>query len=187
MHKSNAVWLPLALPLLLVGCASDKNEAVDTPAINKTATQAETKTMPVTEDSRTKTEVDLEIKNDQIDQVEAINETIEENQLPVSSDTQSTDLSGTYAYDVTYATPAGNTDMTVTFALKNNVITDVNLAGNPQHQTSLQYETLLEAELGTLIIGKELSQVPAIAAKTAGSSLTPAGFNQALAQLQAES
>lgn len=181
MPKSKSVWLPLALPLLLVGCASNKKEVVEMPTTNTTSTQAATTTK-----SKIKEEVDLAIKDDQVDQVEAINETIEENELPVSSDTQSANLSGTYAYDVTYATPAGNTDMTVTFALKNKVVTDVTLAGNPQHQTSLQYQTLLEAKLDTLIIGKDLMNVTALAAKTAGSSLTPTAFNKALAQLQAE-
>jgi len=207
MHNSKSIWLPLALPLLLVGCG-DKNEAVERPTATTETTQTtktvvetketETATEPAAEASEMMEEFDLEIKEDQVDQVKAINDTIEVNQLPVSatpeaaseviaeSDTSAEFVSGNYRYDITYATPKGNTDMSVTFALENNVITDVNLEGNPQHQTSVQYQTLLQDELGNLIIGKDRNEVERLESKVAGSSLTPTGFNEALAQLQAE-
>jgi hypothetical protein len=212
-HKS--VWLPLALPLLLVGCG-DNTEVVIEPVSSSAVNIAETEN---------DAGLEISITEDQVEQVDTINNTLAQIEAlppvltiddsaeattsitnaaeltepeiaapvepmvePVSvpAEPAETGLNGNYEYEVTYFTPGGATEMTVSFLMENSVITDVSMAGNPQHSTSIQYQRKLQTGLDTLIVGKELTAVDAVPSKTSGSSLTPKAFNDALAQLQAE-
>jgi len=113
-------------------------------------------------------------------------ETEEEAPAPPAPTEEQTTLNGSFAYPITYATPKGNTEVRITFGVKNGVIEGITLVGNAKHGTSIQYQKRIEAELGNLVVGKEAVSVQALPSKVSGSSLTPTAFNGALAKLQAE-
>lgn len=207
MLKSKSVWLPLALPLLLIGCGDNYGNITSESAVPSPRSQSvETNEAPQTASAQEESEPDiqLEIREDQVEQVDTINDTLDnfpvleidalesetnvegQTNAAVSEAQANSTLNGEYSYEVSYATPPGTTELTVTFALTNNTINQVRLVGNPQHSTSLQYQKKIEDELGNLIVGKELSNVEPLPSRSAGSSLTPTAFNEALAQLQAE-
>jgi len=216
MFQTKVLPLVLALPLLLVGCGAEPMTTNNVP------TDAEPQPLEATQ------QIELDISNDPVEQVDALNETIEQLEdaeeemmdddvaleiepetpaepvvqveaaleaeavavetppvLDTEAETNAT-LNGNYSYEVSYATPPGVTPLTANFTLENDMITAVSLAGNPQHQTSIQYQKLIQDELNTLIVGQDYEMVAALPNKVAGSSLTPGGFNKALEQLQAE-
>jgi PBP1b-binding outer membrane lipoprotein LpoB len=103
-------------------------------------------------------------------------------EVPVADPVGTLEVRQTVSTEVTYATPKGNTELKVELVLEDNKIVAVDLAGNPKHRTSLEYQSLFEAELGSLVLGKAIAEVT-IPSKVNGSSLTPGGFRKALERL----
>jgi len=190
MNKFKDLSLVFALPLLLIGCGTD--EKVESP-------QTLTQTVSSSETEVASPEFNIDVLEDPIEQVDTINDSIDTleraegaNLDSVSMGTETTtetpataNLNGLYAYNVNYQTPKGETPLVVSFTLNNDIITEVSLNGKGE-QTSNQYQKLIEAELGELIVGKDYATVSALPSKLSGSSLTPTAFNRALAELQAE-
>ena len=180
------------LPVLLVGCVADTQEEevpLEVVLSEDPVQQIDNIAQTVGEELEELEEL-LEVDEDEDDSDTEFAELVDEGAEEVAPTStlleEARGLDGAFTYDVSYLTPKGATEMTAAFTVTDNVISDVTLTGNPQHKTSLQYQQTLQAELGSLVIGKDLSSVSALPAKVSGSSLTPGGFNQALAQLQAE-
>ena len=91
---------------------------------------------------------------------------------------------GTYSATGSYMSPAGNEQIGVTIALKNDVITSAtvtNMAGDGRSQ---RYQNMFISGYQQYVNGKNISSV--YLTKISGSSLTPSGFNDALAQIESQ-
>lgn len=96
----------------------------------------------------------------------------------------STYKDGTYSADGSYNSPGGPDSISVTLTLKNDVVTDVSVAPNPGDRTSARYQDMFVSGYKQYVIGKDITSLNL--GKVSGSSLTPIGFNNALAQIKAQ-
>ncbi len=90
---------------------------------------------------------------------------------------------GTYRAEGTYANPGGQSSITVSLTLKDDVVTDLSLKPGATG-TSLQYQNKFIGGAPDRVIGKSLNDVKV--SKVSGSSLTSDGFNQALEEIKAD-
>jgi len=97
-----------------------------------------------------------------------------------SSENQSSQYTdGVYTATGTYASPASsNETISVTLTIDNDLVTAVETSGDPQSPTSENYQTLFKEGISGEVVGKNLGEISPD--RVNGSSLTPAGFNQAI-------
>ncbi len=91
---------------------------------------------------------------------------------------------GVYSADGKYASPGGDEVIGITLTLKDDLIMD---ATATMHVTNPKTEFFQERFSGSfkeLIVGKKISEVELTV--VSGSSLTPIGFKDALAQIEAQ-
>ncbi len=91
---------------------------------------------------------------------------------------------GTYTADGSYNTPTSTEVISVTLTIKNDVITDSSITNNPQARESQQYQSKFISGYKSLVVGKKISEVNL--GRVSGSSLTPIGFNTALAKIKSQ-
>jgi uncharacterized protein with FMN-binding domain len=91
---------------------------------------------------------------------------------------------GTYSASGSYQTPESTETITVSITLKNDVVTDVQVSGEPQRPESQQYQSQFVGGISDVVVGKDIDQLSV--SRVAGSSLTSNGFNEALQQIKAE-
>lgn len=91
---------------------------------------------------------------------------------------------GTYTATGSYTSPAGPETVTITLTVKGDVITDATGVSNTTHPTSKNFQGMFVSNFAPMVIGKDLSSVSLT--KVSGSSLTPKGFNDAVADIRAE-
>ena len=72
--------------------------------------------------------------------------------------------------------------MTVT--LEDDVITDVEVTGNPTKRESEQYQSKFIGGISAEVVGKNIDEISV--SRVAGSSLTSGGFNEAIQAIKAE-
>lgn len=89
---------------------------------------------------------------------------------------------GTFTKTAPYQTPGGTETVTVTVALRSGTITSVKVVGSEHTANAKHYVEAFAGGVGAQVVGKKIAglQVGAIA----GSSLTPNGFNTAVAQIE---
>jgi len=80
--------------------------------------------------------------------------------------------------------PGGNDQVAVTLTLANDVIVDVTATPSAQDRTSQRYQSRFVSGYKQYVLGKNISDVNLTS--VSGSSLTPIGFNNALAQIKAQ-
>lgn len=94
MHNKKAIWLPLALPLLLVGCGTETPASTPSVTVTPTTTSS-TSTLDEAandmvvnkdeeesfEDKDEDEELNIEIHDDQVEQVNTLNDIIELNDI----------------------------------------------------------------------------------------------------------
>jgi uncharacterized protein with FMN-binding domain len=73
--------------------------------------------------------------------------------------------------------------ITVQLTLDNDVITKVRVTPHATDETSLDYQQRFADAVPAIVVGKDIDQVANLG-RTAGSSGTPQGFNDALAQIK---
>lgn len=91
---------------------------------------------------------------------------------------------GTYTATGTYMSPGGEDKIAITLTIKNDIVTDtsaVEMAGDPR---SKQYEGMFISGYKQYVVGKNIASLSLT--KVSGSSLTPKGFNDALAKIKAQ-
>lgn len=90
---------------------------------------------------------------------------------------------GTFTKTAPYQTPGGTETVTVTVALRAGTISSVKVVGSEHTANAKHYVEAFAGGVGAQVVGKKIAglQVGAIA----GSSLTPNGFNTAVAQIEA--
>lgn len=91
---------------------------------------------------------------------------------------------GTYTAEGSYPTPESVETIDVTLTLEDNVITAVEVTGDPQRPESQQYQSRFIGGISDEVVGKRIDEISV--SRVAGSSLTSGGFNQALEAIKAE-
>lgn len=91
---------------------------------------------------------------------------------------------GTYTAEGTYQTPESVETISVTVTLQNDVITDVQVTGNPQARESQDYQSQFIGGIADVVVGKDIDQISV--SRVAGSSLTSGGFNDAIETIKSE-
>jgi uncharacterized protein with FMN-binding domain len=91
---------------------------------------------------------------------------------------------GTYTAEGTYQTPESVETISVTVTLEDDVITDVQVSGNPQARESQDYQSQFIGGIADAVVGKDIDQISV--SRVAGSSLTSGGFNDAIRTIKSE-
>ncbi|WP_442576282.1 FMN-binding protein [Microbacterium sp. F51-2R] len=96
----------------------------------------------------------------------------------------STYVDGTYTAEGSYATPESVEQISVTVTLNNDVVTDVEVSGNPTKRESQEYQAKFIGGIADVVVGQDIDALSV--SRVAGSSLTSGGFTQAIEQIKAE-
>ncbi len=91
---------------------------------------------------------------------------------------------GTYTAVGDYTNPAGAEKIDVTLTIKDDVIVDANVVSTTTHPTSKLMQAKFISGYKPLVIGKKIDDV--VLTKVSGSSLTPVGFNNAVAKIKVQ-
>lgn len=89
---------------------------------------------------------------------------------------------GTYSATGSYMSPGGPDQIAVTLTLANDIITDISVTPEPGDNHSAMYQNKFASGYKQYVIGKNIADVNL--SVVSGSSLTPQGFNDALAQIK---
>lgn len=89
---------------------------------------------------------------------------------------------GTYTVTASYRTPERNEDLTVTLTLKNGVVVDSKVTAQAKDPSSKLYQSEFIQNYKQFVTGKNIDTLSLT--RVAGSSLTPNGFNAAVAQIK---
>ena len=114
----------------------------------------------------------------------------EEPTTPDTGSSSSTDTGtgsyadGTYTADGSYATPESVETITVTVTLEGDVITDVEVTGDPQKSESEEYQGRFIGGIADVVVGQDIDDIQV--SRVAGSSLTSNGFNEAIETIKSE-
>lgn len=126
------------------------------------------------------------LSNNTVDEMDAnmngtSNETSDDN---TSSEVASAYKDGTYTAVGDYVSPGGPEQVEVTLTIKDGVVTDSVFKHLAERPISLQMQENFAAGYKEYVIGKKLDEVEV--GKVSGSSLTPKGFNDAVAKIKVE-
>jgi uncharacterized protein with FMN-binding domain len=91
---------------------------------------------------------------------------------------------GTYTAEGSYSTPESVESVTVTVTLADDVITAVEVTGDPQKAESKEYQSKFIGGISDAVVGKSIDEISV--SRVAGSSLTSGGFNQAIDEIKSE-
>jgi uncharacterized protein with FMN-binding domain len=91
---------------------------------------------------------------------------------------------GTYTAEGSYATPESVETIEVTVTLEGDVVTAVEVTGDPQAAESQRYQSEFIGGISDEVVGRSLDDISV--SRVAGSSLTSGGFNDALETIKTE-
>lgn len=91
---------------------------------------------------------------------------------------------GTYTAEGSYATPESVESISVTVTLQDDIVTSVEVTGDPQRPESEQYQGQFIGGISDAVVGQDIDDLAV--SRVAGSSLTSAGFNQAIEAIKSE-
>ena len=91
---------------------------------------------------------------------------------------------GTYTAEGSYSTPESVESISVTVTLADDVITAVEVTGDPQKAESKEYQSKFIGGISDAVVGKSIDEISV--SRVAGSSLTSGGFNQAVEKIEAD-
>ena len=97
---------------------------------------------------------------------------------------KSTYKDGTYTALGNYSSPGGSESIHVTLTLKNEVVTGVTVVSNAVRPESREYQQKFISGINSQVVGKKINALSVHA--VSGSSLTPMGFNDAVAKIEAQ-
>ncbi|MFI8631593.1 hypothetical protein ACIGEP_03220 [Microbacterium sp. NPDC077663] len=101
-----------------------------------------------------------------------------------SGSSSGTYTDGTYTAEGSYQTPETVETISVTLTLESNVVTAVEVTGDPQARESEQYQSEFIGGIQDEVVGKNLDDLSVD--RVGGSSLTSGGFNAAVAEIRTE-
>lgn len=91
---------------------------------------------------------------------------------------------GTYSVDGDYTSPGGAEKINVTLVLKDDVIVDATVKALATLPASVNWQGKFISGVKAEVVGKKLSEVTLT--KVSGSSLTPKGWNDAVAKIMVQ-
>jgi len=109
-----------------------------------------------------------------------------ESAAPDSSDaaTAGSYTDGTYTESADYTSPGGTETVEVTVTLADGIITEVEAVGDGDNPNSKRYQGEFSDGIAAVVVGKSIDEISVD--KVAGSSLTSAGFNDAIDAIKAD-
>lgn len=111
-------------------------------------------------------------------------ETSESSDDTSSGEATGTYADGTYTAEGSYRTPETTETIEVTITLESDVITAVEVVGDPQASQSQQYQSRFIGGIAAEVEGKSIDEISV--SRVAGSSLTSGGFNEAVEAIKSE-
>ena len=81
-----------------------------------------------------------------------------------------------------YQTPESVEQISVTVTLEDDVITAVEVVGDPQKSESEKYQGEFIGGISDVVVGRDIDEISV--SRVAGSSLTSGGFNQAIDKIK---
>ena len=91
---------------------------------------------------------------------------------------------GTYTATGNYNSPAGYESINVSITLKNSIVTGSSVTAGAYGGRSARYQQMFIGGYKAYVIGKNIDTISL--SRVSGSSLTPAGFNDALSQIKSQ-
>lgn len=91
---------------------------------------------------------------------------------------------GTYNANGNYVSPEGQESIGVTLTLQNDVIVKADAVAQAHDKNSKAFQAMFIDGFRTQVVGKKITEVHLT--KVSGSSLTPKGFNDALAKIEVQ-
>ncbi len=91
---------------------------------------------------------------------------------------------GTYSAVGSYRSPGGPDDVGITVTLKNDIVVDTSTKEMAGDNRSARYEAIFTANYKPYVIGQNIDTL--YLDKVSSSSLTPMGFNDAIAQIKSQ-
>ncbi len=91
---------------------------------------------------------------------------------------------GTYSASGTYSTPGGAESINVTLTIKDGVVTDSSVSQSTTNRESQEFFNSFAASYKGKVVGQKLESLSL--SRVSGSSLTPRGFNSALASIKSK-
>ncbi len=91
---------------------------------------------------------------------------------------------GTYTAEGTYKSPAGQETVHITLVLKDDMVTRATFKGDATNKRSIQLQAAFATGFEEAVVGKNIDTLSLSVVN--GSSLTPAGFMNAVAKIKAE-
>lgn len=89
---------------------------------------------------------------------------------------------GTYNANGSYQTPGGMESINVSVTLSGGTITDAKVGLNATSGEAEEYQSKFASGFKSQVVGKKINEVSLT--RVAGSSLTPKGFNSAIADIE---
>ncbi len=103
---------------------------------------------------------------------------------PAVTTTTSAYKDGTYSAVGNYVSPGGAEDVKVSLTLKDGIVTNSTFEANSPRPISARFQKQFGEGYKTLVVGQPIADLKLGA--VSGSSLTPMGFNDAVAKIQAQ-
>ena len=103
---------------------------------------------------------------------------------PADTGKRSVYKDGTYSATGSYNSPGGPDQLGVTVTISNDVIADVSVTSGAGDRTSQRYQNMFISSYKQFVVGQDISSLNL--GKISGSSLTPIGFNDALAKIKTQ-
>ena len=91
---------------------------------------------------------------------------------------------GTYTATGDYTRPGGPDKINVTVTLQKNIVQSVSVTPGSSHPVSSRFQGLVAGAIASQVQGKNIDSINV--GKTAGSSLTPQGFNNAISKIKSQ-
>lgn len=95
-------------------------------------------------------------------------------------------LTGTFHERVAYDTPESTENVDFVFTVSSGVVKNLTLNSTPQESRSAKYQKQFMGAITGQVVGMKISQIGSFD-RVGGASLTTPAFNQAVAQLKAQS
>lgn len=174
------VVMIVSLTVMGAGCSTEQNMEVDTnvPAMKvEVGTEADaTATTP----TKTPDAMPTTTSNPAMEKTPTVGIKLD---VGVSAGTPAY-KDGTYSAAGKYNSPAGEEELDVTLTLKKDIVVDAKVTEKAVNKISLRMQDQFAAGYKQYVIGKNIKDIQIT--KVSGSSLTPQGFNDAVAKIKVQ-
>jgi uncharacterized protein with FMN-binding domain len=109
---------------------------------------------------------------------------VDTNAAPTAAPAASGYKDGAYSATGSYNSPGGIEKVSVKLTLKDGVVADSTVTTTGNNPTGREYQAMFVSGYKSLVIGKNIDQIHL--SRVSGSSLTSAGFNNALTQIKSQ-